>query len=221
MQYQGPAPVDFDDVHALNRAFLALLPSEPNAGLFLAGLRDDLAARLCRLTPGQTERLAAAPFLLFSLRDGDRRFWQELQAPAVQPTLFAQSDTLQAPGRLIAAAAGFVWQLARQNPYALRLVCGASLHWCESLAEQPLVHIIERLSARDDLLTLRAAADSNVWDKLLTGGVTHRENLRVASQLSALQMMLTGLAGKSTARWPAAACRTRFPSLSVAEDSKD
>lgn len=221
MQYQGPAPVDFDDVHALNRAFLALLANEPNAGQFLAGLRDDLAARLCRLTPGQTERLAAAPFLLFSLRDDDRRLWQDLQTAEVQPTLFAEAGSMQAPGRLIAAAVGFVWQLARQNPYALRLVYGASLHWCESLAEQPLVDIIERSNARDDLLTLRAAADSNVWDKLLTGGVTQRENLRVASQLSALQMMLTGLAGKSSARWATAACRSRFPSLSVADDSKD
>lgn len=220
MHYLGPAPVDFADVHALNRAFLALLERDPNASQFTTGLADDLAAQLLSLTAAQTERLATAPFLLFSLRQEDRRLWDEIQSGEPRPDLFADNAGSYPAARVISAALGFLWRLARQNPYALRVVSGVSLNWCERLAEQALVDVIECASTRDDLLVLRAAGNANVWGKLLTGGVLQRESLRAASQLSALQMMLAGLTDGSSVRWATAACRSRFPSLGVAEKQK-
>lgn len=220
MHYLGPAPVDFADVHALNRAFLALLERDPNAAQFTVGMPEDLAERLRSLNSAQVERLATAPFLLFSLRQEDRRLWDEIQGGEPRSDLFTDSAGGYPAARVISAALGFLWRLARQNPYALRVVSGASLNWCERLAEQALVDVIERASIRDDLLVLRAAGNTNVWGKLLSGGVLQRESLRVASQLSALQMMLAGLTDDPSLRWATAACRSRFPSLGVAEKQK-
>lgn len=220
MQYPGPQLVDFDDVNALNRAFLTLLRRDSNAQQHLRGLRGDLAKHLLCLTPGQTERLATVPFLLFSLRERDRRFWDEVHAGEPRRDLFSDKSMTIQTSRLVAAGLGFIWQLARKNPYALRLICGASVHWCERLADQPLVRVLERATARDDVLTLRSAVDVNVWHKLLNGGVSRQERLRVAAQLSALHMMLTRPYKESATGWASAACRKRVPALSVADDEQ-
>lgn len=220
MQYPGPQLVDFDDVNALNRAFLTLMRRDSNAQQHLRGLRGDLAKHLLSLSPDQTERLAMAPFLLFSLRERDRRFWDEVHAGMPSRDLFSEQTMTFQTSRLVAAGLAFIWQLARKNPYALRLICGASVHWCERLADQPLVQVLERATARDDVLTLRSAVDVNVWRKLLTGGVSKQECVRVAAQLSALHMMLTRPYKEPPGTWACAACRTRVPALSVAEDDQ-
>lgn len=218
MQYPGPAPVDFAEVVALNRAFLALITADPNAAQYLRGLDSALADRLRNLTPARCDRLASAPFLLFSVGENEAALWSDGEASNPAPDLVACSQRLDAPARLLAAALGFVWQLARGNPHSLRLLTGAGLHWCERIAALPLVAVVERAGQRPDLLRLRAAAHANVWQKLLNDGVRQRETLRVAAQLSAMHMMLTGLSTASTERWASAACRNRAPTVNVAED---
>lgn len=218
MPYPGPAPVDFAEVVALNRAFLALVTADANAAQYLRGLDDTLAERLRGLSPAQCERLASAPFLLFSLGEEQADPWADAQEASAAADLFAHSECLDAPARLLAAALGFIWQLARRNPHSLRLLTGASLHWCERLAEQALVDVVDRAGLRPEALVLRAAGNANVWRKLLSDGVRQRETLRVAAQLSAMHMMLTGLSDSSAERWAAAACRRRAPTFSVAEE---
>ena len=217
MHYPGPDRVDFDDVHALNQAFLALLRQEQRVARLVVGLRDDLSARFAALSERQAERLARAPFLLMSFRENDERFWDEVHAAEPRYDLFAESPPTDS-ARLVAAGLGFAWQLARQNPYALRLVCGASLHWCERLSERPLVHILDCAAARDDILILRADADANLWSKLLFAGVSNVARLRAAAHLSSLQMLLTRTSDEPRVRWASAACRTRVPNLSIARD---
>lgn len=218
MQYLGPAAVDFAEVVALNRAFLVLVNADPNAPQFLRGLDESLACRLRSLTPAQCERLACAPFLLFSVGEGDVSPWADQGPSAAPEDLFAEASGQDAQARLMAAALGFVWQLARQNAHSLRLLTGASLHWCERLADQPLLTVIERGSADPELLRLRGAENTSVWQKLLVDGVRQRETLRVAAQLSAMHMMVTGLGAVLSTRWASAACRSRPPTLSVAGD---
>lgn len=218
MPYPGPAPVDFAEVVALNRAFLALVTASPNAAQFLRGLDAALAERLRNLTPAQCERLASAPFLLFSVGENEPALWSDQEPSMLPPDLVACSERLDAPARLLAAALGFVWQLARCNPHSLRLLTGAGLHWCERLAAEPLVAVVDRAGQRPELLLIRAAAQGNVWQKLLGDGVRQRETLRVAAQLSAMHMMLTRLGNGSAERWASAACRSRLPTFSVAED---
>ena len=221
MHYPGPELVNFDDVAALNRAFLELLGGESCAGQCLVDLRDDLAVRLRGLTPTELDRLAGTPFLLVSFREHDRVFWDRILDTEPRADLFAGTAAAGEASQVIAAGLSFVWQLARQNSYALRLVCGASLHWCERIAERPLVGILNRARSQDALLTLRSAADANLWRKLLYGGVSVCEDIRAAAHLGALQMMLTRSDSGMRPAWSSAACRTRVPSLGVVEDRDD
>ncbi len=220
MPYKGPQAIDFNDVSALNRAFLKHLRCTPDADRHLRGLRDDLSCRLRSLSGGQLKRLASAPFLLLSFRERDRRFWDQVHAGDPQADLLLDRRRSNQTGQLIAAGLGFVWQLARQNPYVLRLVCGASVHWCERIAARPLVDVIERAAVSDDLLTLRCALEPNIWSKLLFNGVSRCDDVRLAAQLSALQMMLTQPNAEPAIVWASAACRARVPVFRVTEKNK-
>jgi hypothetical protein len=214
MDFLGPSAADFASVTSLNHGFLALLRRDPRRGL--AELRPDLAQRLRSLTPPEAVRLAAAPFLLMSFRERDDRFWEAALERHGRPDLFAP----QGPDELAALAAaglGFLWQLARHNPYAARLVCGGSVHWCEQLTEIPYLELSALAALGDTLLTLRAGSDSELWSKLLSSGLSPDEEVRRAAHITALQTVLTRPVPPARA-WPAAACAARVPSLKVADD---
>ena len=214
MLYACPAPDDFVETRTLNKAFLKLLLAGSDADRHLDGLHPQLADRLRGLSAEQIERLADAPFLLLSFREADRKLWEQTPpADAVaEPAEYSPMDSERQ--RLVAAALGFAWQLARRNPYVLRLLSGASLHWCERLAEQPFIAVVRRASLCRDLPRLRAARDTDVWRKLLTDGVCTREGVRRAAQLSSLQMRLTR-PPPETPRWATAACRTPVTTLTL------
>lgn len=216
MDFKGPSAADFENVASLNRAFLALVGREPRR--CLDGLRADLAARLVALTAHQAGRLAGAPFLLMSFRERDDRFWQAAFARHASPDLFG----LRGPDDLtplISAGLGFLWQLAQHNPYAARLVCGGGVHWCEQLAELPVLHLSGFAALGDELLTLRTAKDTELWSKLLTSGLSRDEHVRRAAHITALQTVLTRASAPARAL-PAAACPARAPSLQVADDGQ-
>lgn len=217
MEFRGPGAADFENVRSLNRAFLQLIKHNPDARKCLYGLRPGLAASLTGLSAGEAERLSGTPFLLLSFRERDDEFWDAIFADTPRKDLFAVpgSDEL---GRLISAGLGFVWQLARQNPFAARLVCGASLHWCEQLAERTFFQVLATAGARADILTLRGPLDAGLWAKLLTSGVSREKQVRRAAHISALQSVLTRAAMPDRRRW--AACARRTPAMKVADDNQ-
>ena len=214
MLYACPEPDDFAETRTLNSAFLALLGARSGSEKHLGGLHPQLVDRLRSLDSAQVDRLADVPFLLLSFREADRNLWE--QGPTgdavAEPAEYSPLDTERE--QLVAAALGFAWQLARRNPYALRLLSGASLHWCERLAEQPFIAVVRRASAGADLPRLRAARDTNVWRKLLTDGVSSRGGIRRAAQLSSLQMRLTRPPAEPP-RWATAACKTPVTALTL------
>jgi hypothetical protein len=219
MHYPSPRDIDFHEVAELNRAFLRLLASEAEAGRLLADVAVEIRTRLCNLDDEAMVRLADAPFLLFSLREGDGDYWDEVHNDAASYDLFTDEvPECSDRTRLIAAALGYVWQMARQNPYTLRLVCCASLYWCERIAEQPIMNVINRATARNDLIGLRAADNTCLWRKLLSGGVDRRRSVRAATQHSVLQNLLIRPSTGSGERWKSAACRTRIPSMRLSAD---
>jgi hypothetical protein len=220
MLYESPQPIDLHNVCALNHAFLTLLRRDRAIRERLAGLRDDLARRLVSLDPRRAEKLAGVPFLLFSFRERDDRFWRQAFEPGANHDLLNAADRSAAMARLTAAGLGFAWQLARQNPYALRLVSGATVHWCEQLAETPLVRVLEFGSAHADVLLLRAAQSSDLWVKLLDGGVSSKAAVRRAAHMSALHAILTQPGRQAPIAWASAACRARPPALKVADEKK-
>ncbi|MBT8095800.1 MAG: hypothetical protein HKN35_12715 [Woeseia sp.] len=220
MNYQGPQPADFQNVQAFNAAFLVLLRSRENAAHLLAGMPEVLAKRLQSLTPLQNERLSKAPFLLFSFRECEGAYWDQLFNAGPNLTIFDQEPVRgRAYAELLSAGLGFVWQLARVNTYAARLVCGASLHWCEQLADRPLLQVIRGAIAAD-VMRLRRAHDANLWRKLLFAGVAGEKSIRRSARICALQRLLTETQDSAIGKTAIAARQIRRPALKVAEDNE-
>jgi len=217
MEYPGPERTDFHNVRSLNGEFLQWLGGRSIAAVPLNELPADLAKRLAGLRFAERQRLAVTPFLLFSFRERDDDLWSRLLRSSGTPDLLAAARSDDAELRLIAAGLGFVWQLARQNAYAARLVCAASLHWCEQLAEKTLVEVMNVAAVSPNLLTLRAACNRPLWHKLLSTGIQAEREVRHAAHISALQCVLTSAQRSHTVR-PARAARAGLaPSRHVAD----
>lgn len=222
MQYDSPQMTDMDNVQALNEAFLTLLRRSSTARQCLSGLREDLARRLISLSPRQAKRLAEVPFLLFSFRERDERLWSNIFDLDPNEDLFVSARPAHdEASSLIAAGLGFIWQLARQNPYALRLLCGASVHWCEQISDNTLIQILGFASGHQELLVARLEKHSDIWRKLLDSGIHHRVDVRRAAHMSVLQTVLTQPDHSSREVWATAACRTALPLLKVADTDKN
>ncbi len=214
MDFTGPTPGDYANVRSLNRAFLSVLCNSMQGKLLRQPLHESIRCQLPGLTGLQLERLSESPFLLMSLRERDSSLWHELMA--VSPTAdLLVARPMQATDRLIAAVLGFLWQLARHNAYATRLISGASPDWCERLADTTLVELMQNTAGREDLLVARFADESERWSRLLGPGISATKKIRVAAQLSVLQAMLTGAAGPGSRRLRAAACATPVPSAAA------
>jgi hypothetical protein len=219
MDFQGPTAADYENVRSLNIAFLELLQNRETARRYFEGLSRQLARRLQRLSRREIGWLGGVPFLLFSFRERDDSFWQEVLNDDRSRDLFAVPlNTTEGRGRLVSAGLGFVWQLASRNPFAARLLCGASTHWCEQITEQTFFHLLAVAGHRSDLLVLRAQHDGEFWRKLLDTGLSTEIEIRTAAYISALQYFLTRQPGQAT--WQAAACASRDPALKVAEEPK-
>ena len=220
MEYTGPETVDLRDVCALNAAFLEYLSS--NNGV---QLRRELPASLrpvvVALSSRQIERLAAVLFLLLSLSESDDTYWDRLMPERPARDLFTPSHSAADPLAQIASAAlAFLWQLARKNPYAVRLICGASLNWCEQLAASTLLHVLQRAIDDQRVVLPRLAADSVFWHRLLGAGLSSESGVRRASHLSALQTVLTPVVVTTNHRFRSAACYSSVPILEIREQSE-
>jgi hypothetical protein len=202
MDYQGLTADDLRNINALNHSFLAAISGSGAEVFSLVATR--------RMNLRERARLAAAPFLLFSFREHDHDYWQQLLDENPQADLI---HSCERPDRLVRelqlAGLGFLWQLARRNPYAVRLLCGAPVSWSEQLSRPTLVWLLQRAAARHDLLSLRFANNDVVWRRLLGSGISAREVDRRASHHFALQVMLARRREAQRDRLPAAACAMR------------
>jgi len=217
MDFQGPTPADYENLRSLNLAFLELLQTKKSGRRCLEGLSEELVRRLQRLSRKEIGWLAATPFLLFSFRERDDSFWRELLSDDKCRDLFTVSlRSTDDTTRLVSAGLGFVWQLANHNPFAARLLCEASTHWCEQITERTFFYILAVAGHRSDLLVLRAQHETGLWKKLLFNGLSQEAATRNAAHISALQYIL--IRQPASAAWQAAACASRNPALKVAED---
>lgn len=217
MAFDGPVPVDYRNVGALNRAYLHLLQADSSARHSLRSLPQSLIRRMTGLTRHQLERLSAVPFLLLSFRERDDSLWDRILSDEGNRDLLAKPMASDLD-RLLSAGLGFVWQLARQNPYTLRLTCGASLHWCERIAERTFLGLLAAAAPYPELIELRRGGDRYLWQKLLADGISRDREVRNAAHMCGLQAILTRPAASVQRSWPAAACRSRPPGLKVADE---
>lgn len=218
MAFRSPELSDYENVVSLNKAWLGLLQGDTRLNDGLAGLPDTLHRRITNLTRQQIARLAATPFLLFSFREGDDGYWTRVLEGSPERDLFTVTDTDQV-NTLISAGLGFIWQLARRNPYALRLICGATLYWTERIAEQTFFGLLDAVRAAGDTPGVRLVEQRELWRKLLDGGVSRAEIIRHAAQISALQAILTDPPDSRAESWPLAARAARSPQFRVAEEN--
>ena len=216
MAFSGPHTDDFRNVVSLNRACLDLLRQDESLSGAMRDLDDASRAKIRALDESAADRLAATPFLLLSFRERDDVYWDRLLDDLPGRDLFAadQSEALQT---LIAASVSFIWQLANRNPYALRLICGSTLYWCERIADLTCLRLLEAVRSRSDLPVLRFASHHHLWRKLLGNGTSRDYPLRNATHISALQMVLTEAPERAGATWPVAARSLKSPGLRVAD----
>jgi len=219
MAFSGPELSDFENVLALNAAWLELLQTDNRLRAGLSGLPERLGDRITNLSKQQIGRLAATPFLLFTFREGDDRYWTCILAENPERDMFRANDVDEVD-TLISASMGFIWQLARRNSYALRLICGGTLHWTERIAEQTFLHLLNAVRSTADVPCVRFAENPELWQKLLDGGVSRQALVRHAAQMSAFQAVLTDPPDRQAERLSLAARSTRAPKMCVAEENE-
>lgn len=209
---------DLDDVRSLNHAFLMYLRGRDCGQALREHFAPALQTVVCGLSESQIRRLAESPFLLLSIRERDDNYWRLLLADSPTADLFSgRLPGNDEAGRILAATLGFLWQLARGNSYAARLICGASLYWCEQLAACTLYKLLQRAADRSDLVVPRLADNAAFWDRLLGSGLSSEASVRSAAHLSALQTILTATDTIAYAQMRTAACDAAVPTLKVAE----
>lgn len=219
MAFSGPEMSDYDNVVSLNTAWLELLQRENRLRSGLTGMPDALQLRITNLSRQQIDRLAGTPLLLFSFREGDERYWTHILNGCPERDLFATSASDDVD-TLISAGLGYIWQLARRNPYALRLICGASVYWTERIAEQTFFGLLDAVRCSGDTPCARFASHRDLWRKLLSSGVSREAITRHAAQVSALQAVLTGPPDTRAESWPLAARVANTPQFRVAEEKE-
>ena len=215
MDFLGPEPADFANVTALNRAFLMRL-RDPLPG---ERLRRCLPSRsqssIRRLTNLQVERLSALPYLLLSVRERDQACWHAFADNDPNRDLLSPGD--EGADEIVTATLSFLWQLARRNPYAVRLISGATLNWCEQLADYTLLTLLQRAAIRNDLLQPRLANNEDLWLRLLGPGLSPNSQVRRAAHVASLQVMLTEDPAVQYRSMKTAACSNPVPALRVAD----
>jgi hypothetical protein len=215
MDFSGPEAADFANVRALNHAFLLRL-REPRHG---QALRRQLSPAVATLLEGlqnrQVERLATVPFLLLSLGENDEAGWCAVDTAQANLDLFCAAEPRS--DELLTTAVSFMWQLARRNPYAARLVTGASIGWCERLAECTLLDVLQAATDHNGLLQPRFATNEAFWRKLLGPGLSSAATVRRSAHVTCLQCLLTENPAALRRRFRAAACDKSVPTLSVSE----
>lgn len=211
---------DLDDVQAINQAFLTYLSGADGEQL-CASIPPELQAAVRALSQHQLQRLAAVPFLLLSFNEADEEYWQQPSRSAPTRDLFTPAHEAGDPLCQIATAAmSFLWQLARRNPYAARIVSGATPGWCEHLAGQTLMNMLERAVEEHHQLLLRCADDKIFWHRLLGAGVSSETGIRRAAHMNALQLILTPVAAVPARRFKTAACHSSVPVKALRSEPK-
>lgn len=211
MEFSGPEPADFANVIALNRAFLRRLRAGSPGRDLRALIPGTMRHAVTGLTDRHVERLSALPFLLLSLRERDASFWNSVAADGATPDLF-MSDA-RTHDEITVPAMSFLWQLARRNPYAARLVSGAPPDWCDHVGEYTLLALLQRIRGRRDVLQPRFAGHEGCWQKLLGPGLSSRRQVRESAHLTCLQTLLTDEPPSTPRRMRAAACSRSVPVL--------
>lgn len=219
-KFQGPEAADLANVASLNGAFMSLLRRHEGLPGSNPNNAAELATALQALPRAQADRLAECPFLLFTFDESRLQAWERLfdgQDDGDMDMIDQLHSPPQSVVHMTATGLGFLWELSRRNPYAARLISGASLNWCERMADCSPVQLMRFVVREPQVLALRMVTTRSFWAKLLGAGTSEETEIRRAAQLCALQTILTRPAQDRYTRLSAAACRMPASAMRVAE----
>ncbi|HNP36826.1 MAG TPA: hypothetical protein PKK10_13320 [Woeseiaceae bacterium] len=215
MDYEGLDADDLTQVHALNAAFLGYLSGSPE---MREQLPFEMQGMFDKASPVERSRVARSPFLIFSLSEHDHERWRRVFDRDQALQLFDNPEHPTASEvELVSATLAFLWQFAKQNPYAARVISGASLEWCERLADSTLVDLFRFAATTSQLLGLRFRRNTALWRKLLVAGTSAESEVRSAARITALQTLLTCPGPRHYQHVAAAACKMPAAAMRVAD----
>ena len=165
------APLDhavLKEICELNQRFIDIVTDLPPDRFLVDGF--ELPTLVAESGNEARRHLARCPFLLFRIV---ARPMTASVADAAGPAAGRAGDERE----LARLALSFLWQLARANPFAARIVSGTPARWCEELAALSIVRLIETATTCDVELRPRLTSVPGFWRDLL-GSTGPRPALR-------------------------------------------
>lgn len=158
-----------DEVAGLNRAFLNLASSSPEAGA-RCGLAAEIVARLHLLEPEHCKRLATQPFSLFSLRLHEAEAWEPLlqnrvrDAAGEAPCWSSEGSSEQ---QFLLVALGIVRDMAGRDPHCASLLFGLEAGLADSLPKVEITRLPAIAETVRPWLRALLADDTVWWDSMI------------------------------------------------------
>jgi hypothetical protein len=190
-------------VHALNADYLELLAAEHEASGRAAQLQyfsPKLQTALAQLHAPTRDRIARAPYALYSLCFEDVRFWQVACAPAsaALEARYVANSSLWLQGPFCEVALIYAWQTASAHPMAARMLYSMSAPVCEVLTATPLWQIKQIAGDYPGLLIPRWPSNPVFWPELLRLASLEDPYRLAAAQLLGLQLISAELIAASS-----------------------
>jgi hypothetical protein len=179
------APLDhavLKEIYELNQRFIDMVPELPPDRFQADG--SELPPLVAGSSAEARRHLARCPFLLFRI----------VATPAPASIADAAGGARGHPGaerELARLALSFLWQLARANPFAARVVSGTPARWCDELATLSIVRLIETATTCDIELQPRLATVPGFWRDLLGASGPRPPLRREAIGVAGLQLIMS------------------------------
>lgn len=155
--------------HELNRDYVELLVAQSQVCHDVKGLPLQLLYELSVLSAAARLRLAAAPFMLYSLGFEDQHLWRAIledQCIAAPPDRYAISSAPPATA-FCEVALFFAWHTAVMNRFAARMLFSMPDTLAERIAQTPLWRLRRIAAEFPGLLLPRWPANPAFWPDLL------------------------------------------------------
>jgi len=153
-----------NDLHSLNREFLALLlGAEPADSV--CGLNANTMQTLQQLSERELERMANCPYSLFDLNFSNPAVWRGVLAEAVRPT-DASAPTPAPEGAFALGALLFARQLCQYHDDMARLVLGMTEDVVRLLATPDLSVLTHCALSGQPPLLARLADHAHFWSDI-------------------------------------------------------
>lgn len=185
-------------IRALNLDYLELIAAEyevPGRAAQLQYFAPKLHGAFAELSHAQREKIASAPYALYSLCFEDVRFWRAACAPASGPldVRYAANSAVWLQGPFCEVALIYAWQTASANPLAARIVYSMSPEVRELLVDTPLWQIKRIACDYPGLLMPRWSRNQAFWPDLLRTPDAPNHGRPLATQLLGLQLIAADL----------------------------